>query len=460
MSNESVGCAACGNEEPAGSRFCGNCGAPLPAGHPHSTAEPGLPPEPARGRRLGRVAVIGAVLLLLAAAAIVAAVVLTGGNDSPVASATTNGQIVSLQEDCGALTPVVTHLGLAADPSSADGWVVYPYAADGDVLDSYAVRAAAEIRPDVIRLRDFLTRYAAAAQAAGAESRQIPDRGQLDQIKAQLNLSSAEEADLRTSVQLLVAWTANRCGGGSTAPVATTTSGQSVPAGDCTALGTAVADMSVGAHADDLVPTALDISASDYIVDRDFLAGFGGGAPAEIRADVVRLGTFLERYASAAQAAGLEPGAVSTPDQASEIRAAAQMGSVEQDQLPESIRILGIWAANGCTGGKPPSETTPAVTTPAVTSPAVTIETVPIGAVDQKVTAAVNEIMAERSERELGSPPVGAEVRNCRKERDFSAESLLAPGGAAYFCEVWFEGERLSDGPAVIDVDGNVVLSP
>jgi hypothetical protein len=78
-----------------------------------------------------------------------------------------------------------------------------------------------------------------------------------------------------------------------------------------------------------------------------------------------------------------------------------------------------------------------------------------------EVTAAVNEVMSRRTEEEFGSPPLGSEVGNCRKERDFSAQSLLAPGGAAYLCEVWHDGDKLWDAaPAAIDVNGRVALRP
>jgi hypothetical protein len=83
-----------------------------------------------------------------------------------------------------------------------------------------------------------------------------------------------------------------------------------------------------------------------------------------------------------------------------------------------------------------------------------------LGEVDDEATAAVNEAMSRRTEEELGSPPLGAEVRDCRKERDLSEASLLAPGGTAYVCEVWYEGEHVSDGPAAIDAQGNVAVRP
>jgi hypothetical protein len=265
------------------------------------------------------------------------------------------------------------------------------------------------------------------------------------------------------------------CGGGSsgsgaeaTDTAGTTSSRQTVSSEDCRGLGTVVSDLSVGAHANDLVPIALDISASDYVVDRHFLDGYANRVPGDLRADVLRLRDFLDRYASAAQNVGVEPGAVPTPDQVVAIRVASNLGSIEQDKLPGSIQALEVWTTNGCSGGRPPSETTP--------NPASTVPTTPeaptnpvakdsadaaVGDVVDSVTAAVNEVMSRQTERELGSPPVGSEVRNCRKERDFSSNSLLAPGGAAYICEVWFQGKRLSSGgPAAIDVDGNVAMQP
>jgi hypothetical protein len=83
-----------------------------------------------------------------------------------------------------------------------------------------------------------------------------------------------------------------------------------------------------------------------------------------------------------------------------------------------------------------------------------------VGEVDDEATAAVNEAMSRRTEEEFGSPPLGAEVRDCRKERDLSENSLLAPGGTAYVCEVWYEGEHVSDGPAAIDAQGSVAVRP
>jgi hypothetical protein len=248
-------------------------------------------------------------------------------------------------------------------------------------------------------------------------------------------------------------------GGDSTEAATTSTSSQVVTSDeDCLALGRVVADFTVGANAEDLVPIALDINASDYLVDRDFLDSYADRAPGEIRPDVVRLALFVGRYATAMQAAGLEPGAVPPSDQAGDIRAASQIGSVEQDQLPGSIAALGSWAANGCTGGRPPTDVPDATIS---TTEAVTSEPGLLAATDEEVTAAVNYAMSQRTEWELGSSPLGAEVRDCRNDRDVSEDSLLAPGGRVYTCEVWFEDELWSDaGLAAIDSDGNVYVAP
>jgi hypothetical protein len=161
-----------------------------------------------------------------------------------------------------------------------------------------------------------------------------------------------------------------------------------------------VADVSVGAHADDLVPVALDISASDYVADRDFLSDYASRAPAAMLPDVQRLGRFLDRYASAAQAVAVEPGTVPTPEQVVEIRTGAQMGNIEQDQLPGSIQALAIWAENSCTGGRPPIATTPVPATEAATTEAAATEAAPVSSVDQIETIL---LQSASGRRELGS---------------------------------------------------------
>src|SRR5206468_11343633 len=121
----------------------------------------------------------------------------------------------------------------------------------------------------------------------------------------------------------------------------------------------------------------------------------------------------------AAQKIGVEPRAVPKPDQVVAIRVAASLDSIEQDKVPGSIQALKVWTANGCSGGGPPSETTskatsPAPTTESPTSPVAKASAdAAVGDSVEEVTAAVNAVMGRRTEEELGSPPLGSEVRNC-----------------------------------------------
>ena len=89
-------CATCGNEEPAGSRFCGNCGASFePSERPPAGTEASQPladqpsrgdsrpvPTSARGRRRRWIAAGAAAAVLVAAGATAAGLSLTGG-DTP-----------------------------------------------------------------------------------------------------------------------------------------------------------------------------------------------------------------------------------------------------------------------------------------------------------------------------------------------------------------------------------------
>lgn len=87
------------------------------------------------------------------------------------------------------------------------------------------------------------------------------------------------------------------CGGGggsSSSPAttnttveATTSNAQTASLADCRSLGNVVADLSVGAHAADLEYIASDITASDYVVDRDFLDDYANRVPVDLSADVL-----------------------------------------------------------------------------------------------------------------------------------------------------------------------------
>jgi hypothetical protein len=99
-SNEAtLTCATCGNAEPWGSRFCGNCGSAFaPAGladaaapetparraalEEPARAAPPLAPSPGRKRRLRWVAAGAAVVLLLAGGTVAATLMLADGDDA------------------------------------------------------------------------------------------------------------------------------------------------------------------------------------------------------------------------------------------------------------------------------------------------------------------------------------------------------------------------------------------
>ena len=262
------------------------------------------------------------------------------------------------------------------------------------------------------------------------------------------------------------------CGGGgsgSESSVETTetggmaSSGQSVSSDDCAALTGVMADFTVGGHEDEVMPRALDITATDYVSDRDFLAGYLARAPEAIRADVELLGRWVDGYATAAQAAGVASGVVPTFDQLTEINTASHLDSREQDLLPPAIEALQRWANGGCTGARPVIEAAPSTTeeTETVAEPssplAKAAAEAELGESVDEVAEAVSEVMSRKTERELGSPPLGSEVRNCRKERNLSENSRIAPGGTGFVCEIWYEGELWRDGGiAVIDAKGEV----
>jgi hypothetical protein len=278
-------------------------------------------------------------------------------------------------EDCAGLSTVGTHLGLAASPNetSAGGWFDPAYGPDRSFLADYASRAPSDIRADVLRLRDFLDRYATAAQAAGVESGTLGTQDQLDKIKAAMHLSSAEQDGLRTSIQVIASWTVNGCGnGGSSGGLTTASGGQAVSAKDCRALGNVVSDLRVGVHADELINPSQDISPSNYVADRDFLDLYASRAPGTVRADVLHLRLFIDRYSAAAQAAGVKPGTVPTFNQLRKVIPGLGLGSVEQDQVPTSIRALKSWTGNRCSGPLPTAGTGTASTRTATIQAATT----------------------------------------------------------------------------------------
>ena len=228
-----------------------------------------------------------------------------------------------------------------------------------------------------------------------------------------------------------------------------------------------VADITVGAHADEVVAPFHDITAKDYERDRDFIAGYLAQAPEAIRADVDLLGRWIDHYATAAQTAGVAPGVVPTFEQMVEINGGAYMDSLEQDRLLPAIQALGIWANGGCSGDRPVIPPPPAPvatgteTVAAPTNPlAKAAAEAELGDSVDAVTEAVNEVVHARTEEELLTASPDSEIRNCRKVRILSENALIAPGGSGFSCEVWRDGKFRLNGPAIIDVEGRVATAP
>ena len=172
------------------------------------------------------------------------------------------------------------------------------------------------------------------------------------------------------------------CGGGGSSPEATpatTAPGavETVPAGetqptfsaeDCAALGGVLSDIRIDSHGDWLF--AYDIFPADYGRDRDVVDGLSDAAPSQAVGDeLVRLRAFVDAYASAAQAAGVEAGTMpSTQDQAGTVWQSVNAAGVDSLELRPAIRTLTAWTAAGCSDSRPPSETTPSVAGPAPTT--------------------------------------------------------------------------------------------
>ena len=91
----------------------------------------------------------------------------------------------------------------------------FDYVRDRDFIDDYANRAPTEINDSVQVLRDFIDRWASAAQDAGLEPNKTPLPDQLDEIKAALHLplTGSALAELQRALQTVDAWHSNECYG-------------------------------------------------------------------------------------------------------------------------------------------------------------------------------------------------------------------------------------------------------
>lgn len=86
----------------------------------------------------------------------------------------------------------------------------------------------------------------------------------------------------------------------------------------------------------------------DYVRDRDFIDGYADRAPDEIADSVRRLRDIFDKFASAAEKAGLQPGDVPLPDQADEVKNALTYSEDEQADNARAVQTVDAWVTNGC----------------------------------------------------------------------------------------------------------------
>jgi hypothetical protein len=185
-------------------------------------------------------------------------------------------------------------------------------------------------------------------------------------------------------------------------------------AADCASLGSVLSDIKVDSHTDWLF--AHDVFPTDYERDRGTLDGLSGTTSSE--GEVEQLGTFLDAYSSAAQAAGVETGTIpATQDLAGSVWHSVQVAGVDSLEVRIAIRALTRWVAGGCSAGGPPSgvvEPPPSATTE-TTETTATIAAVDVGDtatwngdtftvsdVETGDTAPVADLLGEKRESENG----------------------------------------------------------
>ncbi|MFY9579515.1 MAG: hypothetical protein WAQ33_09335 [Gaiellaceae bacterium] len=257
------------------------------------------------------------------------------------------------------------------------------------------------------------------------------------------------------AVVCLVAVTAG-CGGGSgshagaadatttATDVATTAAGAAAGA-DCEELTSLIKDPAptLGMTWDEAVLT----KSSDLRDGSAALSRFASEAPEEIRPDFATVSAAWAKIARLIADLGVESG--KSPD-AAKVEATNQLvrQTLADPEISTASSRVSAWFESAVARCRSATTTE-------------TTKTVALGEFDKAATAAVNEALSKRTEADALSAPLGAEVRNCRKARELSENSLIAPGGTGYVCEVWNEGKMLFDGGiAVIDAKGNVVTLP
>jgi hypothetical protein len=207
-------CASCGNEEPEGAEFCGNCGAALvaeswPEAKPEPEPEPVAPTQPARWRSRPALAAAGGLLLVGVALAVLFGVgAFDGGSGRP--------ESVFLQQvNSGALAPLRAAVESAADDvDTAPGGFDAVAGADGTRIVEVANRGAQHLRAlhgltareqdDVRLLVAFLTANIQYGQAFGAYRPEDAQRRLAldDAIRAIRSTRERVEAAVPTGLEL------------------------------------------------------------------------------------------------------------------------------------------------------------------------------------------------------------------------------------------------------------------
>jgi hypothetical protein len=93
---------------------------------------------------------------------------------------------------------------------------------------------------------------------------------------------------------------------------------------------------------------ALADAGFDYGRDREFVDDYAERAPDEISDSVDRLRDIIDRFASAAKKAGLEPNDMPNPDQADAVKDALDYSGDDQEANGRAFQAINAWVTNGC----------------------------------------------------------------------------------------------------------------
>jgi hypothetical protein len=106
--------------------------------------------------------------------------------------------------------------------------------------------------------------------------------------------------------------------------------------GDCSSLSHITTDL------------AMADAGFDYARDREFIDDYADRAPDEISDSVKRLRDILDKFASAAEKAGLKPNKAPLPDQAEKVKDEMDYSDGEQTDNGRALDTVNTWVMNGC----------------------------------------------------------------------------------------------------------------